>query len=604
QVLGDAVGKDTVEHLVKQADGNAFYLEELIRAVAEGKDAGKDATLPETVLAMVETRLGRLPLEARRVLRAASVFGEVCWESGVTTLLGGAIGATMIGEWLARLVEQELLVARPDSRFPGERELAFRHALLREGAHATLTADDERLAHRLAGQWLELHGEADPIVLAGHFQRGGEGARAAGFYLRAADQAIFVVDNEAAVTRANLGLACDPPPEIRNSLLGIRCNASHRLGRISLADAEELVRSAPQGSIPWAQGMIAYLPAMMIAGRIDDLLPSLALLPEVTPAPGAAGWMSLVIASAIFIFDTLGQIPKGTALEAPFVALARERGDQEPLARFWWNVAFGMRAAHAHDDPWNALVHSDAIQPISDMMGGDIIYPQMQLQRGMNQLYLGALEPAAARLEGIPAADTAMGQNNSLRRFFLSWVYADRGALDEACALATQLSESSRAQDDRLGEGRGRWVLAEVLRRIGDLDGAEREIQTALVMAVPLEHPGPLATLSALRLAQGRADEALAAADDAMARCQAMSGCGMFRGAFVRLARAEALHATGAHDAARRAIADARARLLAIADKIPDPAYQASFLAHVPENARTLALATAWLGEPDRADRG
>jgi len=71
----------------------------------------------------------------------------------------------------------------------------------------------------------------------------------------------------------------------------------------------------------------------------------------------------------------------------------------------------------------------------------------------------------------------------------------------------------------------------------------------------------------------------------------------MFRGAFVRLAHAEALHATGAHDAAARAIADARARLLAIADKIADPDYKASFLERVPENARTLALANAWRGD-------
>jgi len=35
-----------------------------------------------------------------------------------------------------------------------------------------------------------------------------------------------------------------------------------------------------------------------------------------------------------------------------------------------------------------------------------------------------------------------------------------------------------------------------------------------------------------------------------------------------------------------------------IADKIPDPGYRASFLEHVPENARTLALAAAWLGDP------
>jgi 2-methylisocitrate lyase-like PEP mutase family enzyme len=83
-----------------------------------------------------------------------------------------------------------------------------------------------------------------------------------------------------------------------------------------------------------------------------------------------------------------------------------------------------------------------------------------------------------------------------------------------------------------------------------------------------------------------------------------MGGCGLFRGAFVRLAHAEALHATGAHGAARDAIARARAYLLAVADKIADPGYRASFLEQVPENARTLALASAWLGAPASPDPG
>jgi hypothetical protein len=114
---------------------------------------------------------------------------------------------------------------------------------------------------------------------------------------------------------------------------------------------------------------------------------------------------------------------------------------------------------------------------------------------------------------------------------------------------------------------------------------------------VPLEHPGVLATLSAVRLAQGRAGEALVAAEDAVGRCAAMGGCGMFRGAFVRLAHAEALHATGAHQASRQAITDARARLFTVADRIDDPGYKQSFLENVPENARILALARAWLGD-------
>jgi hypothetical protein len=135
---------------------------------------------------------------------------------------------------------------------------------------------------------------------------------------------------------------------------------------------------------------------------------------------------------------------------------------------------------------------------------------------------------------------------------------------------------------------------------MGDLEAAERELPIALEMATPLEHPGVLGTLSALRLAQGRPEEALAAAEDAVARCTTMGGCGMFRGAFVRLAHAEALHATGAHDAARHAIAGARARLFAIAGRIADPDYKTSFLENVPENARTLALARAWLDEAVR----
>jgi hypothetical protein len=597
QVLGDSVGPETIERLIQQAGGNAFYLEELIRATAEGKDRA----LPETVLAMVESRLARLAVEARRVLRAASVFGEVCWESGVTALLGGAMGVAMVGEWLTRLVEHEVLTMRPSSRFPGERELAFRHALLREGAYATLTEDDRRLGHGLAGNWLERHGEADPMVLASHFERGGAGERAASHYLRAAEQAFSVLDFDATMARAGLGLACAPPPALRFALLGMRCEASTQglhLSNFTTPEAEQLMRLALPGSLPWTQGINTYLGAMMIAGRISDLLAALALLREVDPTPEAVGKMALSFTAGSCIFDSLGKIPAGTELEQRFHAIVRSTGDREPMVRFWWHIVIGMRGAYAHHDPWKALQHGNAARAIFDVIGGERIFLNLQLFRGMNLWYLGASEAAEQALAEVVAADAALGPVSSLRRWHLSWLHADRGALAPAHALATQLSEYGRDHHNSLEEGRGRWVLAEVLRRMGDLEGAEREIQPALAMAVPLEHPGVLATLSVLRLAQGRAGEALAAAEDAVARCIAMGGCGMFRDALARLALAEALHATGDREAARRAIADARTHLLAIAGKIPDPVYRQSFLDNVPENARTLALARTWLDDP------
>jgi hypothetical protein len=548
------------------------------------------------------------------VLRAASVFGELCWDGGVVMLLGEVMPAAAVAEWLAMLIEQEVLVVRPDSRFPGERELAFRHALLREGAHATLTADDERLMHRLAGEWLERHGETDPMVLAGHFERGGEGAAAARHYLRATQQAFHVLDYQAAMARAALGLACAPPSELRIALLGWRCEAATGAQQGSLDEAVELLRVAAPGSVPWAQAMIAYNAGMLRAGRDEEVLASIARLHDVTPAPDAAGATSLNLFLGVMFLDLLGQVRQGTALEQSFLPIVRARGDQEPLLQRWWHTIVADRAAYAYDDPWAALQHSAALQDVFNAIGGELISVSAQLHRGMNQWYLGALEPAAQVLEAIPVADTALGAASSLRRLMLSWLYADLGALAQARELATQLAESGRARRNRVEEGRGRWVLAEVLRRDGDLDGADREIQIALARAVPLEQPGVRATLAALRLAQGRAEDALAAAEDAMARSEAIGGCGLFRGAFVRLVHAEALRATGAHDAAARAIADARARLLAIADKITDPDYKAdararllaiadkitdpdykaSFLERVPENARTMALADAW----------
>ncbi|XXY50146.1 protein kinase [Sorangium sp. So ce269] len=72
QALGQDASDELVKTLVDRADGNPFYLEEQLRAVAGGKGAG----VPETVLVMVQARLEALDLDLRRALRAASVFGE------------------------------------------------------------------------------------------------------------------------------------------------------------------------------------------------------------------------------------------------------------------------------------------------------------------------------------------------------------------------------------------------------------------------------------------------------------------------------------------------------------------------------------------------
>jgi hypothetical protein len=71
--LGEGVDPAAVQRIVARAEGNAFFMEELIRA-AEG---GADESLPDTVLGMVQARLDALGAEAKRILRAASLFGPI-----------------------------------------------------------------------------------------------------------------------------------------------------------------------------------------------------------------------------------------------------------------------------------------------------------------------------------------------------------------------------------------------------------------------------------------------------------------------------------------------------------------------------------------------
>src|SRR5262249_26780766 len=107
-VLADDAGPGTVARLVSQAEGNAFYLEELIRQAAEGRSD----ELPGTVLAMVQARLEALPDGARRVLRAASVFGQTFWAGGVAALVGGVATSAQVSDWLTVLAEQEIVSRR------------------------------------------------------------------------------------------------------------------------------------------------------------------------------------------------------------------------------------------------------------------------------------------------------------------------------------------------------------------------------------------------------------------------------------------------------------------------------------------------------------
>ena len=176
-------------------------------------------------------------------------------------------------------------------------------------------------------------------------------------------------------------------------------------------------------------------------------------------------------------------------------------------------------------------------------------------------------------------------------------MYLDRGQFQEAAALGAQHVEKAHAVGFGANEGRAHWTYADVLCAAGDLGGSEREYTAALALlaVAPLDRAGALATRGRLRLAQGRAADALGDVTEGLAFLTD-HGAPAFRGEYARLVLAQALRATGDVPGSERAIASARDRILAQADHIDDGVVRAAFLGNVYENRRTLELAKEWPG--------
>ena len=108
--------------------------------------------------------LERLPTDARRLLRAASVFGGSFAVPAVLALLGPEDRRHGVGGVLQLLVERGIISEQGD--FDGT-VFGFRHALYQQAAYAMLTKRDRQLGHRLAARYLQRAGQPNAMLIAG-----------------------------------------------------------------------------------------------------------------------------------------------------------------------------------------------------------------------------------------------------------------------------------------------------------------------------------------------------------------------------------------------------------------------------------------------------
>ncbi|WP_437721973.1 serine/threonine-protein kinase [Sorangium sp. So ce861] len=595
-VLGDALGPASVERIVKLSEGNALFLEELIRAAAEGKTG----EAPETVVAMLQARLSRLSVVERRILRAASIVGETFWVGALKRICAAWGAADDVDGWLTRLADAELVERHKQGRFHRELELGFRHALVRDAAYGLLTEADRRSGHIAAGEWLEAVGESDAMVLAGHTQEGGDLERAAVFYVRAAADSLGRNDLKEASQRVTRGLGCGPEGVTRGELLAIQAVAKYGLGVWPESASAGLAALGllPRGSYWWCRTAERLIHALPQVGDIPSFMRLAEDVCRVEPTAEVTSALVCALANLNYVLTVLFRGELTRECEA---ALARlERGGlEEPRSKgtaLQWRAAVDVCTG---SDPCRAL---RLAEQASDVLSQGKVQHELCMSSVMHGLALRALGDIAAGEETMRAALAVAeriqdGYQLANTRLYLGEMLLERvdaAAFDEAEQLARDVLDASVGA---LYEASARRVLAEValFRRDPVLAHAhaERSVEIAGELGGLYTYQYVTSQLRAL-LANGRVAEARDIARSRLESFKQWEGGGYLEVPF-RLAAAEALCAGGDRAAAEAALRETLRQIELRAANIPEEAARGRYLARR-ENVRAFTLARAWSG--------
>lgn len=217
------------EAMAREAEGNPLFIDALARhAQREMDEAMRRSSPPSGIRAsaggalvfdapvepsvklaeMIQARVARLPLGARRLLETLVVAGKPL----DVTLARRAAGAESHEPAVLSLLTVTHLV-RPRLDAHGD-EVEIYHDRIRESVLATISAEDQRAYHDRLAVTLELDGRADPELLCSHYQAAGRATKALFYALKAADEAFDALAFDRAARLYRLALSLNPPREV------------------------------------------------------------------------------------------------------------------------------------------------------------------------------------------------------------------------------------------------------------------------------------------------------------------------------------------------------------------------------------------------------
>lgn len=440
-ILGDkaqsAEGDALVESIATQAGGSPLFAEELARLAHQGRDA---ASAP-TIEAAIQVSLDALDEDVREASTKLSVFGMQVWDSGL-----GSLGVRNSAEVMRALTAAEVIVEQATSRFKDTREWAFKHALTREVAYASLGDDQLKELHARAGQWLARMGEDDAIV-ARHLELGGEAVLAANYLEKAARRALAANALGEAVRLAEKSLAFAEDKPTQFARAQILDEAWNRLD--ARAGERDTAVRAMQDSIHDEPSAVRALGAWV---RYEDACgggpDTSASLQDVIKRAKAAGLFDEEARSAAALASRLafaGELDQAADVADSLLELSRAHGIPGAAVDAWQTLAV---VRQARGDVGAALEARRSAARAAAEAGLKTREATLTINVGFALTTMGAKEEARVAIEGGIALAQAVGSPGTVRHGqmnLLCWVatFGPEAALDALLADPRAIADNA-----------------------------------------------------------------------------------------------------------------------------------------------------------------
>ena len=211
ELAPDGLSADVESAVLERADGNPFFVEEMVRSILESGSETRVAAIPGSISALLTARIDRLAPGSKLVVQLASVFGRH-FEVGELVSLVGDEDATETA--LSDLQGRDLVVER--SRIP-DREYEFRHALIQETAYSTILLKERRSLHAQVASYLESR-RFDPQEMAYHLIESQQETRAVPHLLAAAEHAARSMNLQTAIELFDQVLTWVPADDVETAI--------------------------------------------------------------------------------------------------------------------------------------------------------------------------------------------------------------------------------------------------------------------------------------------------------------------------------------------------------------------------------------------------